>query len=94
MLVTAEHLAIVPVARLALFKFFLKNSLLGRNGRLHCKRIFYKRGDVRILYSFVFHLFHLTHNAVFNMINAIGYRHGRFPVRHQNDALFALLFSE
>ena len=93
-LVTAEHLAIVFVARFALFKFFLKSSLLGRNGRLHCKRIFNQRGDVGVLYSFVFHLLHLAHDACINFIDPVRNRHRRLPVRYEDNALFALLLCE
>ena len=53
----AEHFALVLVARLAFFEFFLKCRLFGGDRRLHFKRVFDERGDVGGLMIFVIHIY-------------------------------------
>ena len=95
-----EHATVIPsfsdtpVTIKLIIPFFLKRCLFGGDCRLRLPRVFEECGNVRILYSFVFHLLHLAHNAVFHTINSVGDRHGRLSVRYEYNALFALLFGE
>ena len=72
--------------------------MLGRDRRLHFKRVFDQRGDFRILcrdFARVFHiLLYFLHYSTIYPIYPVRDRHSRLPVRYENNTLFALLFGE